>query len=59
MPMSPDIDACLKEYQEVKSNSDLHSPALDDQLIDYLLETDSQTKIQIARVPGIAKSEKS
>lgn len=56
MPMSPDIGDFLKEYQEVKSNSDLHSPAFDDQLVDYLLKTDSQTKIQIARVPGIAKS---
>jgi hypothetical protein len=52
MPISADIDVFLEQYQEVKSNSDLHSPALDDQLIDYLLETDFQTKIQIARVPG-------
>jgi hypothetical protein len=56
--MSPDIDDFLREYQEMKSNGDHYSPAFDDQLIDYLLKTDSQTKIQIARVPGIAKPEK-
>jgi len=43
-----DLDDFLKEYQEDKSNHDPDAQSLNDQLIDYLLETDSSVKIQIA-----------
>jgi len=59
MPMSPDTGDILDGYQEAKPNCDPDSPAFDDQLVDYLLETNSLPEIQIVCLAGITKSEKS